>query len=91
LQVKQQFLSIKNASAQTTDSKEAVGYASENRKLHVRAYQDELVETKDVIESQIVEAYAQGANYRAHYALEMGLLSLEYLIGHTVEATNTVQ
>jgi outer membrane protein TolC len=91
LQVKQQFLSIKNASAQTTDSKEAVGYASENRKLHVRAYQDELVETKDVIESQIVEAYAQGANYRARYALEMGLLSLEYLIGRNIEARNTVQ
>ena len=88
LQVKQQFLSIKNSSAQTTDSKEAVGYATENRKLHVRAYQDELVETKDVIESQIVEAYAQGANYRARYALEMGLLSLEYLIGHNVEANN---
>ncbi len=86
LQVKQQFLSIKNASAQTKDSKEAVGYATENRKLHVRAYQDELVETKDVIESQIVEAYAQGTNYRARYALEMGLLSLEFMIGQSIEA-----
>lgn len=86
LQVKQQFLSIKSANSQTKDSQEAVGFASENRKLHVRAYQDELVETKDVIESQIVETFAQGTHYRARYALEMGLLSLEYLIGQNVQS-----
>lgn len=84
LQVKQQFLSIKSANAQTKDSKEAAGFATENRKLHVRAYQDELVETKDVIESQIVETFAQGTQYRSRYALEIGLLSLEYLIGQNV-------
>lgn len=86
LQVKQQFLSIKSANSQTKDSQEAVGFASENRKLHVRAYQDELVETKDVIESQIVETFAQGTHFRARYALEMGLLSLEYLIGQNVQS-----
>lgn len=91
LQVKQQFLSIKNASTQTKDSQEAVGYASENRKLHVRAYQDELVETKDVIEAQIVETFAQGTHYRSRYALEMGLLSLEYLLGSNVGELNQVQ
>lgn len=86
LQVKQQFLSIRSANNQTKDSQEAVGYASENRKLHVRAYQEELVETKDVIEAQIVETFAQSTHYRARYALEMGLLSLEYLIGQNVQA-----
>ena len=85
LQVKQQFLSIRNANNQTKDSKDAVGFATENRKLHIRAYQDELVETKDVIESQIVETFAESAHYRARYALEMGLLSLEYLIGQNVQ------
>ena len=85
LQVKQQFLSIKSANTQIKDSKEAVTYASENRQLHVRAYQEELVETKDVIESQIVETFAQGTHYRSRYALEMGLLSLEYLIGQNVQ------
>jgi outer membrane protein TolC len=62
-----------------------VGFATENRKLHIRAYQDELVETKDVIESQIVETFAQSTHFRARYALEMGLLSLEYLIGQNVQ------
>ncbi|AEG00481.1 TolC family protein [Methylomonas methanica] len=85
LQVKQQFLSIRSANNQTKDSHEAVVYASENRKLHVRAYQEELVETKDVIEAQIVETFAQSTHYRARYALEMGLLSLEYLIGQNMQ------
>jgi outer membrane protein TolC len=88
LQVKQQFLSIRAANAQTKDSKDALGFASENRKLHVRAYQDELVETKDVIEAQIVETFAQGTYYRSLYALEMGLLSLEYLLGTNVAAVS---
>lgn len=86
LQVKQQFLSIRSANNQTKDSQEAVGFASENRKLHVRAYQDELVETKDVIEAQIVETFAQSTHYRARYALEMGLLSLEFLIGQNAQS-----
>ena len=41
LQIKQQFLSIKNASAQIKDSKEATAFASENRQLNVRAYQED--------------------------------------------------
>ena len=86
LQIKQQFLSIKNANAQIKDSKEASGFASENRQLNVRAYQEDLAETKDVIEAQIVETFASGGYYRSRYALEMALLSLEYLIGSKVDS-----
>lgn len=85
LQIKQQFLSIKNANAQIKDSKEAAGFASENRQLNVRAYQEDLAETKDVIEAQIVETFASGGYYRSRYALEMALLSLEYLIGGKID------
>ena len=85
LQIKQQFLSIKNANAQIKDSKEATGFASENRQLNVRAYQEDLAETKDVIEAQIVETFASGGYYRSRYALEMALLSLEYLIGGKID------
>ena len=84
LQVKQQFLSIKSSFSQNQDSSEAVKSATENRKLHVRAYQDELVETKDVIEAQVMETFAQASQYRANYALQVGLLSLEFLIGQNV-------
>lgn len=84
LQIKQQMLAIRSSNHQIQSSRDAVGSASENRKLHLRAYQDELVETKDVIEAQVVETFAQGTQYRAQYALDMALLSLEYLVGQNV-------
>jgi len=85
LQVKQQFLRIRSSGKQIQDTEIAFGFARDNRKLHVRAYQQEMVETKDVIESQLVESFAKSAYLRSRYALEMGLTSLEYLIGHNIE------
>ena len=88
LQVKQQFLRIRSSGKQIKDTESAYGFARENRKLHVRAYQQEMVETKDVIESQLVESFAQGAYFRSRYALDIGLTSLEYLIGQNLENIN---
>lgn len=85
LQVKLQFLRIRSAGKQIKDTESAFGFASENRKLHVRAYQQEMVETKDVIESQLVESYAKSSYLRSRYALEMGLTTLEYLIGQNID------
>lgn len=88
LQVKQQFLRLRSASHQVKDTFEAYGYAHENRTLHVRAYQEELVDTKDVIESQIVETFAQGSHYRSKHAVEMALTTLEFLVGQNIRELN---
>ncbi len=88
LQVKQQFLRLKSASQQIKSSEEASGYALENRKLHVRAYQEELVETKDVIEAQIVETFARSAAYRSQHELNLALTNLEYLVGTHIKELN---
>ncbi len=85
LQVKQQFLRIRSSAKQINDTETAYGFARDNRKLHVRAYQQEMVETKDVIESQLVESFARSSHLRSRYALELGLTSLEYLIGRNIE------
>ncbi len=85
LMIKQQFLRIRSSAKQIKDTKSAFDFAQENRKLHSRAYQQEMVETKDVIEAQLVETFAQSAFYRSRYSLEIGLASLEYIIGHNVE------
>jgi hypothetical protein len=58
LQIKNDFMRIERSRAQVGDSTKAQGYAEENRKLNVRAYQEEMVETKDVIEAQLVETFA---------------------------------
>ena len=87
LQIKQQFLRLKSASKQIEDTLEATNYARQNRKLHIRAYREELVETKDMIESQIVEAFSQGSFYRSRHNLNMALVALEYLVGRNIQAT----
>ncbi|MDP2179591.1 TolC family protein [Methylicorpusculum sp.] len=88
LQVKQQFLRLRSAGKQMEDTREASGYAKENRELHVRAYQEEMVETKDVIESEIVETFTQSSQYRSRHELEMALVSLEFLIGQNIQSLN---
>lgn len=88
LQIKQQFLRLRSSSQQVGDTEEASGFATENRELHLRAYQEEMVETKDVIEAQIVETFAQGSFYRAKNQMEMALTMLEFLVGTNIKELN---
>jgi outer membrane protein TolC len=85
LQIKQQFLRLKSASKQIEDNSNAANYARQNRELHIRAYREKLVETKDVIESQVIETFSQGSLYRAHHSLNMALISLEYFVGRNIQ------
>ncbi|WP_347986767.1 TolC family protein [Methylomonas sp. AM2-LC] len=84
LQIKQQFLRLNSADQQIKSNEEATGFATENRILNTHAYQEELVETKDVIESQIVETFAQSAVYRSRYELNLAISGLEYLVGSNI-------
>jgi outer membrane protein TolC len=85
LQIKQQFLRLQSASKQIDDTLEAFNYASENRKLHVRAYQEDMVETKDVIEAQIIETFAHGAQLRSRHTMDLALTLLEFLVGENIQ------
>jgi hypothetical protein len=53
------------AAAQARATRDAYAAAAENRDLNVRAYQEELVETKDVVEAQLMEALLAAQHYRA--------------------------
>jgi outer membrane protein TolC len=81
LQIKNQFLRIQSARQQVEDSAKARDYAEENRKLNVRAYQEEMVETKDVIEAQLIETFASANLYRVEHDLRTALADLDYLVG----------
>ena len=81
LQIKQQFLKLRSFDRQVEDNRAAHRYARENRELHIRAYQEELVETEDVIQAQIVESFAHSAYFRAKNQLALALSALEYLVG----------
>ncbi len=87
LQVKDSFLRIKRSRAQVDDSAQAQDYAEQNRKLNVRAYQEEMVETKDVIEAQLIESFASIALYRARQELQTARADLDYLVGRALQET----
>lgn len=85
LQIKDDFLRIRRSLAQVGDNGKARDYAEENRKLHVRAYQEEMVETKDVIEAQVIETFASANLYRAEHDLRAALADLDYRVGKAVQ------
>ena len=89
LQVKDSFLRIQRSRAQVADSTKAQDYAEQNRKLNVRAYQEEMVETKDVIEAQLVESFASISLYRARQELHTARADLDYLVGRALQQTQS--
>jgi len=85
LQIKDDFMRIQRSRAQVDDSTQAQSFAEENRKLHVRAYQEEMVETKDVIEAQIVESFASASLYRARHDLRAAVADLNNRVGRALQ------
>jgi len=85
LQIKDDFLRIQRSRGQVQDSTQAQSLAEENRKLHVRAYQEEMVETKDVIEAQIVESFASASLYRARHDLRAAVADLDNRVGRALQ------
>lgn len=84
LQVKHLFLRMSSAQEQYGFSLEAAKAAEENRELNVRAYQDGLVETKDVIEAQIMESFMQAQHQKALYDHLEAKSNLDFVIGEEV-------
>ena len=79
------MMRIERSRAQLDASAKAQSFAEENRKLNVRAYQEEMVETKDVIEAQLVESFASASLYRARHELRTALADLDFLVGKAVQ------
>jgi outer membrane protein TolC len=67
---------------------DAVQVAQENRELNIRAYQEDMVETKDVIESQLFESYTQGDFYRSQYDHILARAKLDYIVGIAIDESN---
>jgi outer membrane protein TolC len=81
--VRRTVIAIDKARAQLRSAGSAYTSATENRELHVRAYQDELVETKDMIESQLVEAVLAGQFFKVQYDLVEARAKLDVILGAT--------
>ncbi|MCL4813907.1 MAG: TolC family protein [Vicinamibacteraceae bacterium] len=81
LEARRATVAIDKSVAQHATARRAYASATENRELHVRAYQDELVETKDMIESQLVEAVLAAQFFRVQYDLVDARARLDLLVG----------
>jgi len=86
LQVKDVFLQMTRALAQEGAMAAAAQAAQENRDLHERAYQEELVETKDVIEAQLVESLMQANYEKTRYDHVEAQARLDFVVGSEVSA-----
>jgi outer membrane protein len=67
---------------------DALKSATENRELNLRAYQEELVETKEVIEAQIYEALLSGQYQKVLYDYLEAQAHLSFISGSHKSATN---
>ena len=85
LQVKQAFLQMKNSYKQYNILSKAIKTAAQNRDLNTRAYQEDMVDTKEVIEAQLIESYTLGAYYRAMYNNAIAHANADYIVAKSVE------
>jgi len=81
LEVKRTCYDIQKLLAQHEATQEAMESATENRDLNVRAYQQELVETQDVIEAQLMEALLSGQYQKVLYDHIAGQARLDFVVG----------
>jgi outer membrane protein len=85
LQIKDDVMRIQRSRAQVRDNAKASELAQENRQLNARAYEEEMVETKDVIEAQLIESFAAASHFRAIHELQAARADLEYRVGKALK------
>lgn len=86
LQVKQALYTLIGARNQTESARIAEATAVENRELHMRAYQDDLVEVEDVIEAQLMEVTVKVGVQQALYLHRESQLQLNSIVGRAIES-----
>jgi len=84
LQVKHLFIQLMKSQDQQTSTAAAALSAEENRSLNERAYQEELVETKDVIEAQLMESLMKAQQLKTLYDHLEARASLDFVVGKEV-------
>ncbi|QOY54215.1 TolC family protein [Candidatus Sulfurimonas marisnigri] len=85
LQIKQAYLEMQSTYNKYKVLVDAVEVAKENRDLNTRAYQEDMVETKDVIESQLFEALTEADFYRCQNDYALARAKSDLIVGNAIE------
>jgi len=86
LQVKDVLIQMVRGQEQRLAMEAASKAAGESRDLNERAYQEDLVETKDVIEAQLVDSFMKASNEKTLYDHIEAQARLEFVIGREIES-----
>ena len=81
IQVQHFFIQLRTAQKQKTATEAASVSSEENRALNELAYREELVETKDVIEAQLMESLMKAQYRKALYDCLEARASLDFVVG----------
>jgi outer membrane protein TolC len=81
LQIEHAYADFESARSRVKSTHKGLKAATENRDLNVRAYQEELVETADVIEAQIMEAILEASYQKTLYERLEAQANLAFLVG----------
>ena len=84
LQVKHIFIQLITAQQQKVSSEAAAASSEENRSLNERAYQEELVETKDVIEAQLMESLMKAQYQKTLYDNLDARANMDFVVGRQI-------
>lgn len=84
LQVKHGVIRVNRSQKILDASSRAAGHAQEHRQLAVRAYMNELIPTREVIESQIFEALTQAKLEMARFEHAQARFDVDFIIGKEV-------
>ena len=86
LQVKYAFIKMGQSHRQFNALLSAKESSAENADLNTRAYQADMVETKDVIEAQIMETFAKMAYYKNLHDFSSSRAQLDFIIANSIKA-----
>jgi outer membrane protein TolC len=81
LQVKKAYIGVQSSTDQVDILKQTVKTAEDNRDLNTRAYQADMVKTKDVVEAQITEAQIKAKYFQISYSKVLNKAALDLATG----------
>ncbi len=84
LQVKHIYIQLMSSQQQMVSSEAAALSSEENRSLNERAYREELVETKDVLEAQMVESLMKAQYRKVLYDHLDARANLDFVVGRQI-------
>lgn len=85
LQLKNEFIKSSMGYKQIKILKDAVSTANENSKMNLKGFQYEMIEAKDLIQSQLIEVYVKADYFKYVHDYLISLATIDKIVGDKVD------